>query len=321
MKKRILALFLVALTVMFLGCSCGSDRIRIGTAGAGGIYNEFGTALAQLALEDENLNIEVKTTAGSAANVRLLSQNYLELAIAQADVVNDGYYNTSDTTFSDSKKYQGYSAVAALYSEACQIVVKEDSNIWTVDDLLGKTVSIGESESGTQQNAIQILSAYGLSSNMLTQVNLEYSTAAKQLVSGKIDALFCTAGVNTTVIQELSKQCGIRLLNIGDEECAKLKAAYSFYTDYTIPANTYTGQTDKVNTLCVKSVLLANDTLSADTVKKITQVIFKNSDKLQFIVSSDLQLDEKTATSGVTIPFHKGAAEYYSSKNITVSTQ
>ena len=38
-----------------------------------------------------------------------------------------------------------------------------------MDDLLGKTVSVGEKESGTEQNAEKISAASGLTDNMLTR--------------------------------------------------------------------------------------------------------------------------------------------------------
>lgn len=319
MKKRFLALLLSALIVLACGCSVNGDRIRIGTAGLGGIYNEFGTALAQVATDDDSINIDVKTTTGSAANLRLMSQGYLEMAIAQADIINDAYNGKG--TFSSSGEYKGYSAVAGLYTEACQIVVRNDSGIKTVDDLLGKTVSVGEDESGTEQNASQILSAYGLTSDMINAVNLEYADAAKQLDSKKIDAFFCTSGINATVIDELSKQCGIRLLEVSGKPAEKLKTAYKFYTDYIIPKNTYEGQTSEIKTLGLKSVLLASDKLSEEKVEAITKMLFENADKMQYTVSATLELDEQTAVSGITIPFHKGAAAYYKSKNITVSTE
>ena len=44
-----------------------------------------------------------------------------------------------------------------LYTETCQLVVRADSDIQTLDDLSGHTVSIGAEESGTERNATQIL--------------------------------------------------------------------------------------------------------------------------------------------------------------------
>ena len=42
---------------------------------------------------------------------------------------------------------------------------------------------------------------------------------------------------------------------------------------------------------------------------------------MQYATSLNLNLDEITATHGVTIPFHPGAASYYKDKGITVNTK
>ena len=101
----------------------------------------------------------------------------------------------------------------------------------------------------------------------------------------------------------------------------KLQKAYPFYVKYTIPANTYSGQSTQVETLGVKSILLASDNLSDETVKEITRLLFKHGKDMQYATSLNLNLDEKTATHGVTIPFHPGAASYYKDKGITVTTK
>ena len=108
------------------------------------------------------------------------------------------------------KSISGYSAIASLYPEACQIIVKKDSNIKSLDDLTGKTISIGASDSGTERNAKQILEVAGLNNDLVKTTNLDYIDAAESLVSGEIDAFFVTAGIQTTVIEELTRTCDIR---------------------------------------------------------------------------------------------------------------
>ena len=63
----------------------------------------------------------LKATAGSAANLRLLTGEYLQLAIAQADLVQDAYDQTG--IFADEEESRGFGAVAALYTETCQVAV------------------------------------------------------------------------------------------------------------------------------------------------------------------------------------------------------
>lgn len=315
--KKILALLLVMMTVLLCSCSSGGETIRFGTAGTGGIYNETANSIKSIADADGSLKIETKTTAGSAANVRLLSQNYLDAAIVQSDIAYDAL--NGENNFEKSGTLEGYSAVAGLFTEACHIVVREDSDIKSVDDLLGKTVSIGEEESGSELNAKQILSAYGLNAKMVKEKNLNYAEAATQLKNGDIDAAFFTLGLNATVVEELSKQCKIRLIGIDDATAKKLKNTYS-YVDCTIPKDTYNGQSDEVGTVAVKAVLIVNDRLSDEQVKKLTKLVFDNAQELQLTVSADVDITTEKAVDGVKIPFHKGAAEYYAEKGITVKT-
>lgn len=315
--KKILALLLVMMTVLLCSCSSGGETIRFGTAGTGGIYNEAANSIKSIADADGSLKIETKTTAGSAANVRLLSQNYLDAAIVQSDIAYDAL--NGENNFEKSGTLEGYSAVAGLFTEACHIVVREDSDIKSVDDLLGKTVSIGEEESGSELNAKQILSAYGLNEKMVKEKNLNYAEAATQLKNGDIDAAFLTLGLNATVVEELSKQCKIRLIGIDDATAKKLKNTYS-YVDCKIPKDTYNGQSDEVGTVAVKAVLIVNDRLSDEQVKKLTKLVFDNAQELQLTVSADVDITTEKAVDGVKIPFHKGAAEYYAEKGITVKT-
>lgn len=317
--KRISAfiLSLVMLSLVLTGCEGGTKKLKIGAAGLGGGYHEFCDTLANIMnTEDSKLKLEVKTTAGSAANLRLISDDYVQFAIAQADMINDAYFG--EGSYSDNS-YQGYGAVAALYTEACQIVVRADSGITSVDDLQGKKICIGEEESGTEQNALQILSVSGLNESLIETVNLNYSDAAAALESGEIDAFFCTAGVKTTMIDELSKLCDIRLLSL-DQKCIdKLLTAYGFFTEYEIPSGTYTGQTEAVKTVGVKAVLLASDKVDADTVESVTKLIFDNEQKLQYSVPLNIEIDANSAVEGITIPFHKGAESYYESVGVSVN--
>ena len=261
--KKVISILTCLCLLMTTGCS-RQETIRFGAAGVGGMYYPFANAFTELASKDETgINWKVKSTAGSAANLRLLSDNYIELGIAQADLIEDAYYGKG--TF-HSGKYRGYKAVASLYPEACQIVVRKDSDITSLDDLEGKNVSVGEEESGTERNATQILEMCGLPDNLVNTKNLDYTDAADQLAEKKIDAFFCTAGICTTVIEELTKECDIRLLEIPESCRQKLKKAYSFYDDYVIPAGTYSGQTEDIQTISVQQHPVGKNSAEADGI-------------------------------------------------------
>ena len=315
--KKKTALIMAFLFVLAALTACGQKgRLRIGTAGEGGNYNSLGKALSQTLQKDPyKVNVEVKTTAGSAANIRLLSQDYLELAIAQSDVIDEMYAGTLDT-----QAMKGYSAIASLYPEPVQIVVRADSGIASVSDLAGKKVSVGEADSGTQKNAAQILQAYGLTSNMLTVQNMTYAEASKALGDGSIDAMFCTAGAPAQVITDLSGTTPVSLVPIEGQQSDLLTGAYGFYAKAVIPAGTYKGQDSDVTTLAVMSVLLASDKTPEDKIYTITGALFKEKAALNDAVPVEFDLQEQKAVESVTIPFHPGAAQYYQECGITVQT-
>ena len=118
------------------------------------MYYSFANTFTELANEQGyDFTCKVRTTAGSNANIRLLSDGYIEIGLAQADLIADAYKTNEDLR-----------AIAGLYTETCQLVVRADSNIQTLDDLSGHTVSIGAEESGTERNATQILEFAGMPS-------------------------------------------------------------------------------------------------------------------------------------------------------------
>ena len=86
MKKKWLAAALAGILLaaaVLSGCAATekAKRLRFGVAGEGGIYREFGERFAALENETDNGQVELKATAGSAANLRLLAGEYLQLAI------------------------------------------------------------------------------------------------------------------------------------------------------------------------------------------------------------------------------------------------
>ena len=121
--------------LVITGCSGHSKNLKFGAADIGGMYYSFASTFTQLAdKEIDGYTFETRTTAGSVANLRLISDGYIDLAIVQADLLSDAYNATG--AFTDKKYQKGYKAVASLYTEACQIVVRNDSGITSVEDLI-----------------------------------------------------------------------------------------------------------------------------------------------------------------------------------------
>lgn len=310
--KKIFA-FVMAVLLTLCGCSVYDRPIQFGTVGTGGMYNDIAQTLSDLAEAEQSVSIGVEKTAGSCANIRLISEGYIDAAIVQSDIASDAYYEKN--SFAKlPKKYSGFSAVGSIYTEVCHIIVRKDSDIHSIDDLLGKTVSIGAEESGTEQNAKQILAVHGFDSDMVKSVNMDYEEAADKLKTGEIDAMFMTIGIGSEFIADLSNQLDIRIIDIDSASIEKLKSAYPFI-NCTIPKATYKGVDKDITTVGIRAIVVASDKLSSDKVYTLTRLIYDNADAFK-----NVQPNINTATQGVTIPFHSGAAKYFKEKGIEVKT-
>ncbi len=314
--------FLLLLPIIALCIGCGSDNsannaLRFGTGGAGGMYLAYGNELSKLIQADGNFDaLDVKMTAGSAANLRLLREKFLDLAIVQSDTLSNaingrGVFATAGPGF-------GYAAVAGLYTEACQIVVSQHSNINEVGDLVGKKVSVGERESGVLQNAEQILMTHGLTFEMIEPEYLSFADAAVALENGQIDALFITAGAPTASIADLAEKKDIKILSIAPDIQNNMMKLYKGYTRCVIPANTYKNQTEDVQTVGVKAVLVANSDLAEDKVAFLTEFVLKNAKNLPHNATND-NLSVDYAVGDIPASFHAGAAKFYDTQGVKVN--
>ena len=315
--------FLLLLPIIALLVGCGGKTAgdtaatRFGTGGTGGMYYRYGTELAKLIQADgKNYSLDVKTTAGAAANLRLLREKFLDIAIVQSDTLSNAVNGTG--IFTEVGPGVGYAAVAGLYTEACQIVVPANSEIKTVNDLVGKKVSVGEKESGVIQNAEQILMAHGLTFEMIEPSYLSFADSAKALDSGKIDAFFVTAGAPTNAIADLAEHKEIRLLSIAPDIQNNMMKLYKGYTRCTIPANTYPGQTEDISTIGVKAVLVASTDLSDDAVAYLTEFIAKNAAKLPHNNTNN-EFTHAYAVEDIPASFHAGAAKFYEAQGVKVN--
>ena len=70
----------------------------------------------------------------------------------------------------------------------------------------------------------------------------------------------------------------------------------------------------------VKATLIVSADASEDDVYALTKAIFDNVDAIAVENGKGAELSIENATSGMTAPFHAGAAKYFAEKGVTVET-
>ncbi|MBR2773761.1 MAG: TAXI family TRAP transporter solute-binding subunit [Selenomonadaceae bacterium] len=309
-KRVVTAVCALALAVGVAGCGGSGEKeqfINIATGGTAGTYYPIGGAIAEV-LNKNGMNASAQSTGASVANINMLKDKQVELAIVQNDIT---YYAVKgEEMFKEGGKVENLTGIASLYPETCQFVVREDSGIKKIEDLKGKRVAVGAAGSGAEANARQILEAYGITYDDVDEQFLSFAEGSYALKDGTVDAAFVTAGYPTASVQDIASQNKIRLLSVGDEQIKKLNEKYPFYTKTTVPAGTYQGFDEEVPTVSVMAILVANDKIDAALGEKLTKAIFDNLDKIAAAHSAGKSITKATALEGMDfITMNEGATK------------
>ena len=317
--KKVIAL-LLALVMVFALCACGSsskEALTFTTGGESGTYYAFGSVLAQYVSSNSDLSVTAITGNGSKANVEDLDAGDVQLGFCQSDVMSYAYDGTN--LFAETGAVGSFSVAAALYKEQVQIVTM-NPDIKTVVDLKGKSVSVGAQGSGVYFNAIDVLSAYGMTLDDIDPKYQSFGDSAESLKDKKIDAAFIVAGAPTTAIVDLATSGQVYLVSIDDEHMDKLLSSSPYYSAYTIAADVY-GTPEDVQTVAVAAVVLVRDDVSDDDVYTFVSTIFDNIDAISEQHGKGAELSLEFASSMTSVPYHPGAAKYFAEKGFEVATK
>ncbi len=318
MKKIMSIILAVALLLTMAACGAASTKMTMGTGGTTGTYYAYGSVLGQYIKNKANVDTTVVSTDGSKANIQGIDAGDYQLATVQSDVMAYAWAGTQ--SFAEDGAVQSFRVIAGLYAEAVQLITM-DPEIKSVADLAGKAVSIGAPGSGVYFNAMDVLTAAGLTLDDIQPQYLSFADSTDGLKDGKIQAAFIVAGAPTPAITELCTTNSAFLVPIDGDIAATLMAGSPYYTAYTIPAGTYAGQTDDVTTVTVKATLIVDANASEEDVYAITAAIFDNIDAITVEHAKGAELSLENATTGMAAPFHAGAAKYFAEKGITVETK
>ena len=316
--KRIVSLVMAMIMLVALAaCSGGAGTsMTMGTGGTSGTYYGYGGVLGQYIKNNAGINVTVVSTDGSKANIQGIDAGNYQLGTVQSDVMSYAWEGTR--SFESEGKVESFRTVAGLYAESVQLVTM-DPAIKSVADLKGKSVSIGAPGSGVYFNAMDVLTAAGLTEADIKAQYQSFADSADALKDGKIDAAFIVAGAPTPAITELCTTNSAYLVPIDGAVADALMASCPFYTVYTVPAGTYEGQTEDVKTVTVKATLIVNADATEEDVYNLTAAIFDNAEAITAENAKGAELSIENATSGMTVPFHAGAAKYFAEKGVGVA--
>lgn len=289
------------------GCEITADRrIAVATGNTGGVYYVLGGALAEAvsATTSGRLKVTAAETGASVQNIQQLVAGTYQVAFSLADTAADAV-NGAGPFAGDP---QPITALARLYPNYTQVVVRTDAGISTLADLRGKRVSTGSPKSGTEVIARRVLEAAGLNPDTdLSPQRLDVGTSVDGMKDGTIDAMFFSAGLPAPAITDLFTSLGdrVRLLDTSTV-LDRLQQINPVYAVATIPASTYPDATE-TSTIVVPNLLVVPEDLDHATACVLTRTLFERKADLVAVnpAAEDITLQQARDTGPV--PLHPGA--------------
>jgi len=314
--KKVLVWLAAALLA---GAAQAQDKVMISitTGPTGGVYYPLGGGIANiLSKYVPGYAANAESTAGSVANLQLMTQGKTNLALSMADAAWDGYK-------AQGKFSGGAVPVRTLmvaYPNRMHVVTVEGRGINSFADLKGKRVSTGAPNSATELMTQRLLEAYGMDwAKDIRRERLTPEKSAEAIKDNKLDAFFFVVGIPTSSVTDLAAtpNTKIKLIDHADAVEKMVAKHGPLYVRDFIPANSYPGQ-DKPNAVAtVQNLLVAHKDMPDQVAYNILKTIFDKKAELIQVHKEAANFDVKhQSKAGGTIPYHPGAVKYFAEKGI-----
>ncbi|WP_229813154.1 TAXI family TRAP transporter solute-binding subunit [Lentzea flava] len=292
------AVSLLTAATVLTGCGSTVEDVKItmATGSEGGVYYRLGNGLADI--WSGRLGIvrpQVVATAGSKDNVTRLVNDQAQVGFSQADAV-EGVEGASRLR-----------ALARMHDDYLQVIVRADLPVTKLRELSGLRVSIGAQESGVEIIASRLLKSLNVTPQTL---NLGLEESAQWMREGRLDAFFWSGGLPTSRISQLTKELGVRMLDLRDD-LSSFREQYPVYGSATLPASTYNLQSGPVITLVVRNFLLVNEKMPDDVAEALVRQLFEGQPELVKAHSAARTIEQRSAIETSPVPLHNGAMRYY----------
>ncbi len=309
-----------------LGCSSApqggsSSSVRrkpflsMGTAPLGGTFPVVGDALCQVLnqhLQSQGMKFQAKGTKGTRANIRLLDQGELELALA----------NSSITYFAvrGQKPWQRPYEVRAVMTLAPNVVMfltLQDSGIKTLQDIRGKRVTVGPSGAGFEMFLRPLLAEHGVQFEDFTPVSANQAAAVDMLGDRSVDVICLGGVVPSGTITRACTSLDIHFLPFDPQACQRLVEKFPFFHPITVPGGTYPDLKEDFPALNVGSMqLITSRNADPEVIYLVTKTLYEHRQQVQELHAVGKFITPENAPRYTGTPFHPGAIRFYREKGI-----
>jgi len=301
----------VAATALF-AASAHAQVLGIGTAPAGSIGYNMGSAIAKVLAEKADVQSRVQPSSGSSAVFPLVNSGELDLTVGNTLEIQEA---TEGEGPYQGRKQDKLRVVGVLFPLNVGLFVKKDSPVASIADLKGKRVVYGFTAQVTINRVINgILANGGLAgSDISPDMVPNVVRGADDFAESKADAGFFAVGAGK--VAEVDKTTGgIRFLSMSDDP--KAVAAMRRFVPYAYinevkPAPSFAGVVGPTKLMAYDYLLIAGAHVKDDTVYRIVKTLHANKEALVASFRPFGGFKPDAMHKDVPAAYHPGALKFY----------
>lgn len=316
MKRIIQYLGILSMLLLLSGCineSAGNEEnhYSFATSGQGGTFYVAGSGLAAYINNNVNgVQVNAEVTQGVVENVRLMSFDESEMGFAYGSTA---YQIKNGLNEFEGHQYDDITAIANIHDGALNFVTLETSGIETIDDLVGRNVSIGPEGSGSAAVAEEFLRSVDL----WDEINIQYlgfDDSASNVRDGHLAAFIVGGTSPVPTLLELEATHPMKILPIEQEKTNQFIEDHPYHLQYTIAEDNYTSLSEPVETVGYSVLWVGDGSLDDQDIYDMLESVFSESGRAYL---EDVQAAFSEMSSGkerfeaIDLPLHPGAEAFY----------
>ena len=305
------------ITFGFSADSFAKKRVIFGGGPAGGTFQVVANAIQvyKPVKAIEGFSVKAQTSAGSVENLRKINAGRQQMGVVYSGHV---WLGRNGQMKNDPKKYEDVLAVAWLYGAPAQLVVRADSGIKIVKDLVGKKVGVGNAGSGAFANCELFFSHMGVW-DKIERNAMGYNDAASAFGNNQLDAFWLFTAFPSGAVIMAAQTNDIGLVNLdADAEASGFYKKYPYFGKLAVPAGTYKGVDYESPSFQDSTLWVAISKTPAEVVYKLLSIIYTD-ECLKHIVEQKKtfkHMSLKTGATNIVTPFHPGAEKFWKEKGM-----
>lgn len=309
--KVIFVIIFISLIFSSLVTAQDFNEITISAGSIGGPLYLYSIAFAQVCNKVlPEINVSIMVGGGSVDNAVRLHRGLVNISPIQVNDVEDIYLERGNY---EKPIHKGFIFFPAQQNQF-HLIVRADSDIYSLEDLNSKNISIQPTGASTHWAMLAIFEALDIKYN---SYNYTHATASDALLSRDIDA-HAAGGPNPTFMA-LAARLPLRVLSFTDDQLEVLYQKLGYILPSTFEGGKYYPGAETVKTPFAWQMFTAREDVPKEIIYTLTKALWENKETLVNAFEAAKNLEPKQILDGGSnIPIHPGAIQYYEEIGIEI---